>query len=212
MGESDRRQRVVDALTDNPHGLSVTELVGLIGSSDSQVRRTLMALTAAGAMMTVRDAPSRSGRPPQRFRLAQSPTGWPALNQMLVALQARMGPAEPSIVREVGREYGAALTSRDSANNVIKTMADFGFSPRDISSPRDTRAHTQRLCLQTCAFRDAAVCDGGQVVCVLCRGLIEGIGIAFGGDAKLVEVRGPVIGGCQVQVQRSGPESAADAG
>lgn len=163
-----------------------------------------MALAAAGAVTTLQDPPSGPGRPTLRFRLAQSPSGCPALAQMLVGLQARMGPAEASTVREVGREYGAALTSGDSPSDVIETLARVGFSPRDISSGQDTRADAQRLSLQTCAFRDAAVAEGGQVVCVLCRGLIEGVSTASGGNAELLAVHGPITGGCQVRVRRDG--------
>ncbi len=199
------RVAIVDALADNSGGLTVAQLVGLLGASDSQVRRTLSALTAAGAVTTLKDGPSGPGRPTLRFRLAQSTSGWPEIVQMLIVLLGRIDSVDERTVLEVGRTRGAAMAVGDFPDGVVEVMARLGFGPRDISSRGDERDQARRLSFQSCPFRDAVAAQGGHTVCVLHQGLIEGMSAALGGHLDLFEIRDPVTAGCEMRVRRDRP-------
>jgi predicted ArsR family transcriptional regulator len=175
------RAAIVDVLASNSEGLTVSELVGLLGASDSQVRRTLSALMAAGAVTTLKDGPAGPGRPTLRFRLAQSTGGWPEVVQMLIAVL-------------------------ELPDGVIEGMARLGFGPRDISTRADERDHARRVSFQSCPFRDAVAAPGGHTVCVLHHGLIEGMTAALGGHLDLFEIRDPITAGCEMRVRRDRPD------
>jgi predicted ArsR family transcriptional regulator len=200
------RVAVVDALANNSDGLTVSQLVGLLGASDSQVRRTLSALVAVGAVMTLKDDPTGPGRPTLRFRLAQSTSGWPEIVQMLIALVERSDAVGQSTILEVARERGAAMAAGEFPDVVIEVMARLGFGPRDISSRQDERDHAQRLSFQSCPFRDAVASTGGHTVCLLHQGLIEGMSAALGGHLDLFESRDPITAGCEARVRVGSPD------
>ena len=199
------RAAIVDVLASNTEGLTVSELVGLLGASDSQVRRTLSALMAAGAVTTLKDGPAGPGRPTLRFRLAQSTGGWPEVVQMLIAV-LELPERHGRTVREAGRAHGAAMALGEFPDGVIEGMARLGFGPRDISTRADERDHARRVSFQSCPFRDAVAAPGGHTVCVLHHGLIEGMTAALGGHLDLFEIRDPITAGCEMRVRRDRPD------
>jgi predicted ArsR family transcriptional regulator len=200
------RVAIVGALADNVEGLTVSELVGLLGASDSQVRRTLSALMAAGAVTTLKDDPAGPGRPTLRFRLAQSTGGWPEVVQMLIGMLERIDAVDERTVREAGRAHGAAMALGEFPDGVIEGMARLGFGPRDISTRADERDHARRISFQSCPFRDAVAAPGGHTVCILHHGLIEGMSAALGGHLDLFEIRDPITAGCEMIVRRDRPD------
>jgi predicted ArsR family transcriptional regulator len=198
------RDGIFDALAGNAEGLSVSELVGLLGASDSQVRRKLSALVAAGAVTTLKDDPAGPGRPTLRFRLAPMTSGWPELVRILVAVVGTNHEHELQLM-ELARERGASIGDGEFPNGIIDAMASLGFSPRDRSSRQDAKDDAYRLSFQSCPFRDAVTVEGGRAVCAMHRGLIEGMASVTGGEVDEFVPRDPIVAGCEVRLRVGTP-------
>lgn len=194
------QEGIFDALASSADGLTVSELVGLLGASDSQVRRRLSALVAAGAVTTLKDDPAGPGRPTLRFRLSPTTSGWPELVRILVAVVAGDSEHEQALL-DLARERGANMATGEFPHGVVDTMAQLGFAPRDRSSRQDAKEDAYRLSFQSCPFRDAVTAEGGRTVCTLHRGLIEGMTAALGGELDHFEVRDPIVAGCEVRLR-----------
>ena len=193
------QEGIFDALASNADGLTVSELVGLLGASDSQVRRKLSALVAAGAVTTLKDDPAGPGRPTLRFRLAPTTSGWPELVRILVAVVGTDTEHE-RLMLAIARARGAAMASGGFPHGVVDTMARLGFAPRDRSSRQDAREDAYRVSFQSCPFRDAVTSEGGRAVCTLHRGLLEGISEALGGRLDSFDARDPIVAGCEARL------------
>jgi predicted ArsR family transcriptional regulator len=194
------QEGIFDALASNADGLTVSELVGLLGASDSQVRRKLSALVAAGAVTTLKDDPAGPGRPTLRFRLAPMTSGWPELVRILVAVVGRNEEQEVALM-ELARERGQAIGEGDFPDSIIDAMARLGFSPRDRSSRQDAKDDAYRLSFQSCPFRDAVTSEGGRAVCAMHHGLIEGMALATGGEVDEFVPLDPIVAGCEVRLR-----------
>jgi predicted ArsR family transcriptional regulator len=202
------RVAIIDALANSSRGLTVSQLVGLLGASDSQVRRLLSGLAAAGAVSTLKDDPTGPGRPTLRFRLAPPSGGWPELVQMLVVLVTRIAEIDSDDIAVVGRERGAALARGEFPDGVVEVQARLGFAPRDVSTRQDERDQARRLNLQSCPYRDAVLSEGGRAICALHKGLAEGMSTALGGHVDVFEVRDPITAGCEIRLRRGQPACA----
>jgi predicted ArsR family transcriptional regulator len=193
------QEGIFDALASNADGLTVSELVGLLGASDSQVRRKLSALVAAGAVTTLKDDPAGPGRPTLRFRLSPTTSGWPELVRILVAVVGTSAKHEAALLAHA-RQRGAEMASGEFPHGVVETMARLGFAPRDRSSRLDARENAHRVSFQSCPFRDAVTAEGGRAVCSLHRGLIEGMSEALGGRLDHFDARDPIVAGCEARL------------
>jgi len=194
------REGIFDALASNADGLTVSELVGLLGASDSHVRRKLSALVAAGAVTTLKDDPAGPGRPTLRFRLAVTTSGWPDLVRILVAIVGGDDAHERTML-DLARDRGGDMVSGEFPHGVVDAMARLGFSPRDRSTREDVKDDAYRLSFQTCPFRDAVTAPGGEAVCTMHRGLVEGMTKALGGVVDQFDAREPIAAGCEVRLR-----------
>jgi len=194
------QEGIFDALASNADGLTVSELVGLLGASDSQVRRKLSALVAAGAVTTLKDDPAGPGRPTLRFRLAATTSGWPELVRILLAVVAGDEANEQAML-SLARQRGADMAVGEFPHGVVEAMARLGFAPRDRSTRQDAKDDAYRLSFQACPFRDAVTAEGGHAVCTMHRGLTEGMTEALGGEVDLFDPRDPVVTGCEVRLR-----------
>ena len=194
------QEGIFDALASNADGLTVSQLVGLLGASDSQVRRKLSELVAAGAVTTLKDDPAGPGRPTLRFRLAPTTSAWPELVRMLVAVVGNSQEHE-LVLMELARERGAEIGDGQFPDRVIEAMAALGFSPRDRSTRQDAKDDAYRLSFQSCPFRDAVNADGGRAVCAMHRGMLEGMASAVGAEVDEFVPRDPIAAGCEVRVR-----------
>jgi len=201
------RLSIFEALGNSPAGLTVSELVGVVGASDSQIRRNLSALVAAGSVTTAKQRRATPGRPSLTFRLSQSGSGWPDIVRMLIGALHGVDSFDQSILLSAGRKHGAAIAAGEFPEGIVDAMAAFGFAPRDVSSARDERERARRVSFQTCPFRDAVASDGGHAVCALHQGLGEGLSAALGGHVDLFEVREPISAGCQIRLVAGAPAS-----
>lgn len=196
------QEGIFDALASNADGLTVSELVGLLGASDSQVRRELSTLVAAGAVTTLKDDPAGPGRPTLRFRLAPTTSAWPDLVRILVAMVGGSRDHEQALLG-LARDRGANMVSGEFPHGVIDIMARLGFAPRDRSTRQDVKDDAYRLSFETCPYRDAVTADGGHNVCTVHRGLVEGMSEALGGVVDQFDPRDPIAAGCEVRLRAS---------
>ncbi len=195
------RAEIVGALSGAPGGLTVGELHEALGGSDSALRRELAALSATGAVMTLRDAPAGPGRPTLRFQLAPVKGGWTAIVNMLVGFLGRDRSQTADQVFEFGREQGAALLREPSFDAVIAFQAELGFSPRMLSPRGGLEAGDVTLRFENCPLRDAVASEGGRVVCSLHHGLLAGQAAGAGGSVERFEPQDPYSAGCLARLR-----------
>ena len=192
---------VVDVLARNPNGLTITEMVGMVGESDTQIRRALAQLAAAGAVASRKDPPVGRGRPTMRFRLVPTTNAWARVALALLDVVATQGIDE-GVIRAAAQTQGAALLAATSANDVFGAMGALGFAPRDVSAPADLRAGRTRLEFLNCPLRDGVLAKGGHAICAAHHGLAEGMCAASGAEVAEFVVRDPVRVGCRVTTAR----------
>jgi predicted ArsR family transcriptional regulator len=188
---------VVDVLARHPNGLTITEMVGMVGESDTQIRRALAQLAAAGAVASRKDPPVGRGRPTMRFRLVPTTNTWARVALVLLDVIATEGIDEATI-RTAAQTQGAALLAATSAKDLFGAMGELGFAPRDVSAPADLRAGRTRLEFLNCPLRDGVLAQGGHAICAAHHGLAEGMCSVSGSEVAEFVVRDPVRVGCRV--------------
>ncbi len=188
---------VVDVLARHPDGLTITEMVGMVGESDTQIRRALAQLAAAGAVASRKDPPVGRGRPTMRFRLVPTTNTWARFALVLLDVVATQNIDEAT-VRSAAQRQGAALLAATSARDVFGAMGELGFAPRDVSAPADLRAGRARIEFLTCPLRDGVLSQGGHALCAAHQGLAEGMCAASGAEVTEFVVRDPVRVGCRM--------------
>jgi predicted ArsR family transcriptional regulator len=162
------------------------------------VRTYLAALEAAGVVERRADPPAGRGRPSRRYRLAPDPGEQEALGhrelvRLLMGLVARAGFGADE-VRSFGERQGRAIAVGGGGPDEIRAAFErLGFAPaRSPGEPAE-------LVLGRCPFADAVEAPGGELVCVLHRGLAEGIAAAAapGTEVTDLEIADPRHGGCR---------------
>jgi len=185
-------------LANSMNGLTVAELVGLLRTPDTRVRRELSTLVATGAVAAIKDDPTGPGRPRLRFRLAPKATAWPEVVQLLLSALGRHEPVDDSVLREIAYERGAAMAAGEFPRGVVDAMALMGFAPHERSSRREAGQQISRVSFENCPFRDVVAADGGEAVCVLHHGLTDGLTAALGGRLDSFEIRDPTVAACEI--------------
>lgn len=198
--ETGQRDGVVDVLARHPAGLTITEMVGMVGESDTQIRRALAQLAAAGAVAARKDPPQGRGRPTMRFRLVPTTDTWARFALALIEVVARQQiPAED--VAAAARAQAPELMAATAADDAFGVMAQLGFAPRDVTSPTDQKAGRTRLEFVNCPLRDGVLAAGGSTLCAAHRGLIEGMCGATGQRLEAFEVIDPIRVGCRATLR-----------
>jgi predicted ArsR family transcriptional regulator len=191
-----QKDGVVDVLARHPAGLTITEMVGMVGESDTQIRRALAQLAAAGAVAARKDPPQGRGRPTMRFRLVPTTDTWARFALTLVEVIARQQiPAED--IAAAARNQAPELMVATAADDAFGVMGQLGFAPRDVTSPTDQKAGRTRLEFVNCPLRDGVLAEGGAALCAAHRGLIEGMCAATGQHLEEFEVMDPIRVGCR---------------
>ena len=115
---------------------------------------------------------------------------------MLVEYLLRCG-ASLDDVEQFGREQGKRLGKDGGRNAVIDSFARLGFSPREMGTA-GTDSGVLELRLDSCPFREGAASDGGELVCVLHRGIAAGIAQRATPGAVLTGwwPKEPAVAGC----------------
>ena len=200
------RQAIRGALEAAPAGLSAPELARCVGLKHNVVRKHLRLMQAGGLVEVVAARPSGRGRPAVRFRLvAQRPRGPP-----------RARPAACRDGRRLGAERGrnravrVPLRGRDFCPQARDPRRSFAYWRSLASRPRGPmrRPTTSTCAFGRCPFAEAVSARGGQLVCILHRGLSAGLADertrAEGGCARS---RSPTLleGRCRVVMEAPTP-------
>jgi len=204
------RQRVVQALSAHPDGMTVAQLAKAVGVRANTVRLHLEALLRAGVVSAAPSPPTGNrGRPSNRYLLAQpdavAAVGHRELVQMLLEMVRRAGLGEDD-VEVVGWERGERLVPRDATvQDAVAMLARMGFAPTDVGSAAQAEAGVRHLCLRACPFKEAVLAEGGELICVLHRGLLRGALERTTAELTAFEPKDPVAAGCDVCIADSEP-------
>lgn len=199
------RRRIAGELAGSPDGLTVADIARRVGLHHNAVRQHLATLAAAGVVASARDAPAGRGRPTARYWLIDDQAPRVAAHQellrLLVGLVARSGIAEDE-VEEHGREAGERIPIAPGREGLLASVAQLGFAPREVGAATDAAEGVLDLALDFCPFRDAVLAPGGEAICTLHRGLMEGLSarVAPGAEVTRFEPRDPRLAGCRVRV------------
>lgn len=193
------RMRILEMLQTCPTGCTVAEIARGVGLQHNAVRKQLRILEAASLVRAAGTAPGGVGRPAARYRrIATTVDRSGGLARLLALLVAESGVTEQH-AEDLGRREGRALVGAGAgADAVIEVLDELGFSPRQTpSEPRLLDIELRR-----CAFSEAALGPGGQLVCCLHRGLTAGIAeqALDGGRLTRFDIADPRIAHCRAVV------------
>lgn len=213
------RARIAEALATAPAGLTVAQLAERVGLHGNAVRQHLRVLARAGVVVSAPSAPTgRRGRPSARYALA-APHGVTAVgHRELVRLlleMVRVAGFDEGSAEEFGRERGAAMIDADPAEGaeaVRSAMAGMGFAPDEVTTAGRRSAGDIDLRLRSCPFKEAVLAPGGEMICALHRGLVDGTLRRVAPGTRLADFRpeDPVTAGCRVLIRGAAPASGED--
>ena len=204
------RRRIAEVLAQYAPGLGVADIAGRVGLHPNAVRQHLRRLAEAGVVCSEREAPRGPGRPRLRYRLVHLRAPRIAAHQelvrLLIAYIVRSG-ADTEDVETFGRLQGGYFATGEGTAGIVESIARLGFAPRDAGSVEDTRRGRLRISLAHCPFRDAVTAPGGEMVCRMHRGLVEGIAEGAAPGSRLTEFApgDPTRAGCRVTVDGLSP-------
>ena len=196
------RAAIIEMLGASPTGMTTAELASALGRHPNAVRKQLRALTSDGSVGAEREVSGRRGRPAVRYRAAEERREAAAaqrLASMLVELVGEMGPDE-SQVEEFGRRQATRLaTTRDGRAALLDLLTTMGFSPRETTGAKPSREGRLEVVLGHCPFEAAVKAGGGELVCVLHRGLSRGlVEMTPTGRLTAFEIHPPETAGCRI--------------
>jgi hypothetical protein len=125
---------------------------------------------------------------------------------MLVELIGEIGPEE-SEVEEFGRRQAARLAAtHDGRDALFALLTTMGFSPRETTPAAAARAGCLEVVLGHRPFAGAVRADGGQLVCVLHRGLSRGL-VEMSPRGRLTgfDIHPPETAGCRIDAEGLDP-------
>jgi predicted ArsR family transcriptional regulator len=198
------RQAIRSALEAAPAGLSAPELARCVGLKHNVVRKHLRLMQAGGLVDVVAAQPSGRGRPAVRFRLAPGGAeGRRELARLLVGMVVASGLGEDAIERYGYLEGQGFLPAGAGPEAIIRLLERLGFAPARTEGSTDDLD----LRLARCPFAEAVTARGGQLVCVLHRGLSAGLadGALGGGRLRALEIAEPLEGRCRVVMEAPTP-------
>jgi predicted ArsR family transcriptional regulator len=206
-------RRVVAALQAGTAPMTAQEVADAIGRHHTGVRAQLIALEEVGVIEGHTDPPGRRGRPVRRYAPIPDPDereaeGHRELVRLLTRLVGQLGLG-PEEMESFGQRQGAGITRGDGGvAELWRAFERMGFAPHapDDGCPAD-------VVLGRCPFVDGVEAPGGELICVLHRGLARGI---LQRAAPEVRVAGlitedPRRAGCRLRLT-SGATSGPDAG
>jgi predicted ArsR family transcriptional regulator len=199
------RTAIIELLGASPGGMTTAELARALGIHPNGVRKQLQALLRDGSVGAEREVSGRRGRPAVRYRAAderREAAAGQRLASLLVELIGEMGPDE-SQVEEFGRRQAARLaTTRDGRAALLNLLTTMGFSPRETTGARASREGRLEVVLGHCPFAGAVKAAGGELVCVLHRGLSRGlVEMTPTGRLTAFEIHRPDTAGCRIAAE-----------
>lgn len=198
------RQAIRSALEAAPAGLSAPELARLVGLKHNVVRKHLRLMQAGGLVEAVAAGRSGRGRPAVRFRLVgTSSEGRRELARLLVGMVVASGLGEDAVERYGYLEGQGLLPTGAGPEAIIRLLEGLGFAP----ARNDVSTDDLDLRLKRCPFAEAVTARGGQLVCILHRGLSAGLADSAlaGGRLRAFEIADPLEGRCRVVMEAPTP-------
>ncbi len=168
-------QRVTAALAAASGPMTAQEVADALGLHHTGVRTQLGALERAGVIDAETDPPRGRGRPVRRYSLApelgdREAIGHHELVRLLMGLVRQTGLGADEMER-FGERQGVAVPVRGGGLSELREAFErMGFAPREIPGPAPAD-----LILERCPFVEAVEAPGGELVCILHRGLARGI-------------------------------------
>lgn len=193
--------RRIAGVLEAAHGaMSAQEVADAIGQHHTSVRVQLAALEEAGAIEGLTDPPRGRGRPVRRYALAADPgdreaTGHRELVRLLMGLvrQTGLGPDE---MERFGEGQGWTVPVEGGGIGELRdAFARLGFAPREVPGPSPAD-----IVLDRCPFADGVEAPGGDLICVLHRGLACGIAARAAPEITItgLVVEDPRRAGCRL--------------
>lgn len=193
------RTRVLRVLEARAEGCTVAEIAQGVGLQHNAVRKQLRVLEAAGLVHVAGVSAGPTGRPAVRYRRAARGSHGPAgLATLLARLAAEFGVSEQA-AEDLGRREGRGLVRAGAGVDAVMEMLDeMGFSPGQGPSV----PHVLDIELRRCAFLDAVLGPGGELVCCLHRGLTAGIAeqALTSGRLTRFDINDPRIAHCRAVI------------
>jgi predicted ArsR family transcriptional regulator len=205
------RVAAVIASADRP--LSPQEVAETLGRHHTAVRTQIAALERVGVVEGATDRPAGRGRPARRYAPVPDPAereamGHRELVRLLMGLvrETGLGPEE---MERFGEAQGRSVTvPGGGVDELRQAFARLGFAPRASGTPGE-------LVLEDCPFADAVEAAGGELICLLHRGLARGIAARADPEMTIEElvVRKPRRAGCRLRLtRRAAPSPPSTAG
>ena len=200
-------RRVASVLEGAGGPMTAQEVADAVGRHHTGVRAHLTALEAAGVLEGRVNPPRGRGRPLRRYAWAPDPDereaeGHRELVRLLMTLvrQLALGPEE---MEHFGEGQGAAVPRPGGGvEELWSAFERMGFAPR-----RPPGGSSLDLVLDRCPFADGVEAPGGELICVLHRGLARGIlaRAAPGVAVEELQVAEPRRAGCRLRLADRGP-------
>ena len=198
--------RVAAAVAGAGHPLTVQEVADALGQHHTTVRPQIAALERAGVIDGATDAPNGRGRPVRRYSLAPDPAereavGHRELVRLLMGLvrQTGLGPDE---MERFGEGQGWSVPAEGGGvGEVQQAFLRMGFAPRAL---RGRAGEPDDLVLGVCPFADGVEAAGGELICVLHRGLARGIAARAAPEIEItgLDFEDPRRAGCRLRLAR----------
>lgn len=199
-------RRVAAALEAAPGPQTAQEVADALGLHHTGVRIQLAALERAGVVEGRTDAPRGRGRPVRRFALAPAPEereagGHRELVRLLMGVvrQTGLGPEE---MERFGEGQGWAVpVPGGGVGELLRAFERLGFEPHEVpGDPPD-------LVLGRCPFADGVEAPGGELICLLHRGLARGIALRAAPGVTVTDlvIEEPRRAGCRLRLAARTP-------
>ena len=178
------------------------EVADALGLHHTSVRVQLAALEGAGVVEGLTDPPSGRGRPVRRYVLAPDPgdreaVGHRELVRLLMGLvrQTGLGPEE---MERFGERQGWAVPA---AGRRHRRAAARVRAPR-LRAARGPGPGPADLVLGRCPFADGVEAPGGELICLLHRGLARGIAARAAPEVAVTDlvIEDPRRAGCRLRL------------
>ena len=200
-------RRVAEALEAAPGPQTAQELADALGLHHTGVRTQLAALERAGVVEGRTDPPRGRGRPVRRYALAPEPgdreaDGHRELVRLLMGVVRQTGLGPEEMERFGERQGWSVPVAGGGIAELRRAFERLGFAPREVpgEDPPD-------LVLDRCPFADGVEAPGGELICLLHRGLARGIAgrAAPGVTVTDLIIEDPRTAGCRLRLAPRSP-------
>lgn len=194
--------RVAAVVAAADHPLTPQEIAAALGRHHTAVRAQIAALEEAGVIEGVTERPTGRGRPARRYAPLPDPaereaSGHRELVRLLMGLvrESGFGPEE---MERFGEAQGRSVPVPGGGMDELReAFARLGFAPRPSDRPGE-------LVLEACPFADGVEAAGGDLICILHRGMARGIAAQADPGLTVDElvVETPRRAGCRLRLTR----------